>query len=284
MAQDTFPTLVYIYGSGHSGSTLLNQLLNAHDDVIGMNELDRIHEARRNGAYNHVFDTEYWRRVQRAYEQRSGNSLTEISLEVFNRGHVHDVSATRFVKWAKDNQDLIQCIAQEAGVNFVVDASKRDTRLNMLAHTDMKPNIKVIQLLRDGRAVLNSHIRKEAWHSGKRPFLFGLKSWVRPLMMSVRLRRKYGRENWLIVRYEQLSKDPESTLKSICDFLDISYSSDMVSHYNYVTNYSVLGNYNTLKNPRPIKLDERWRDELAVKPRLLFNLSFGWLNWLLGYR
>lgn len=36
-------TLVYILGAGHSGSTLLDMLLNAHSDTGGLGEISAIH-------------------------------------------------------------------------------------------------------------------------------------------------------------------------------------------------------------------------------------------------
>jgi hypothetical protein len=99
------------------------------------------------------------------------------------------------------------------------------------AHTIFKwfPNARFLHLLRDPRD--NYASLKSGWENrySKRVDNVGflLQSMINRGKLSMELaesnRRRYGDERYMVVRYEDLTTDPDSTLKSVCAFLGIEF-------------------------------------------------------------
>lgn len=286
-------TLLYILGSGHCGSTLLDMLLNGHSQIIGMGELVTLRryillqetvssqprsEAERKINAN-ILNTPFWQRCKRCYEARSGapfSSLAEACQYPKFRELVFQYSYLDIKKAMLPWYNLFACIHETSGAEVITDASKFPHRLYLLKRSDAF-SVKVIHLIRDGRGVVNSYFRK--YHS----FKLALQRWMYPNLESMYLRRLFSDKDWIIVKYENLAMNPEETLAKICNFLGLEFERNMLFYRR--TPYIGLGG-NRMREKQTderIFLDERWRKELSWKYRLAFAVAGGWLNKLYGY-
>jgi hypothetical protein len=96
------------------------------------------------------------------------------------------------------------------------------------------------------------------------------------------MRPFFTNEEWLTVRYEELVTQPEQTLRTICTFLGAEYQPEML-RYRRNPWVGILGNRMAQRADETIKLDEKWKRDLAPKRQLLFDALGGPLNRYFGY-
>ena len=69
-------TIVYIHGAGHCGSTLLNLLLNAHSNTLGLSEVSTLNKAFMDIILDSTSASrskiKFWNSILNEFEQRSG--------------------------------------------------------------------------------------------------------------------------------------------------------------------------------------------------------------------
>lgn len=190
-------TLVYIYTAGRSGSTLLGLLLNGHSQILDLGEISTLNTLfnpfklpdHLSAAFSENY-LAFWNGVKRRYEEALEESFEQIDL-----GHPRfrrilfcwkdkDVQ-----KWVRPRAFLFSCIHQICKVPILVDGSKCFQQLYLLCCSGLF-NLKVIHLVRDGRAVTNSYIRRY------NTFWGGVKTYVLTNMLSIWLRRKVGKDNY----------------------------------------------------------------------------------------
>lgn len=130
---------------------------------------------------------------------------------------------------------------------------------------------------RDGRAVLNSYVRKYD-RFGK-----GFRRWMKSMLYGTFLKHVvFERTNGLRVRYEDLAAEPERGLRRICAFLGRAYQPSMLD-YREGQHVGIGGNRMRKRSDERIYLDEKWKRELSRRDRVKFALLGGWLNTCYGY-
>src|SRR5262245_43457673 len=116
--------IIFIASLSHSGSTLLDLMLNAHPQVASAGELKQLsrcarfeRRGRRHrctcGAKS-LWDCTFWSRVSCLTKQATGQTIGELNVENYN-----DVEG-----FQRDNLVLFNAIALAAGKDYVVDSSK----------------------------------------------------------------------------------------------------------------------------------------------------------------
>lgn len=87
------------------------------------------------------------------------------------------------------------------------------------------PQAKFIHIVRDGRGVASSILPLD-W--GPNSIEKAARWWMRMVSFGLSAETAYGPENIMRVRYEDLVTDPETTLQTLCQFLEIEYQPEMV--------------------------------------------------------
>lgn len=280
-------TLLYVYGSGRCGSTLLDMLLSGHSKIIGLGEITtlmtifnpfslpkeyRFPDPKEKDQYE-----KFWNQTRYCYEQRSGKLFEQIDLRYPKWGAlIRSWDSEDARRWAQPIAVLLSCIYQTSGKPILSVPNKFHHVLHLLLESRLF-DIKVIHLMRDGRAVANSYIRRYSDFAG------GVRVWAGSAILAPWFRKQVGRGNWLQVKYEELATQPEKTLETICRFLKLDFEPAMLD-YRSRTYFGIGGSPTTFSNPNSeISLDERWRKELSWRHRLAFALIAGWLNKFYGY-
>jgi hypothetical protein len=83
------------------------------------------------------------------------------------------------------------------------------------------------------------------------------------------------------VRYEELCKDPETTLRRLTAFLGLA-SSQLVLDFRSRQQH-IIGNGMRLDTTSAIRLDERWKTHLSGEDLETFDRVAGHLNRRYGY-
>ena len=122
---------------------------------------------------------------------------------------------------------LYQYAAEQHGAHGWV--SKSLGNVAHLAEIDaILPEARYLHLVRDGRDVGSSF--QKTMVGPKHPF-FSAQRWKRDQELALAWEDQVPRDQFLRVRYEELVRQPEKNLQRICDFLKISFTSEMLRYY-----------------------------------------------------
>lgn len=139
----------------------------------------------------------------------------------------------------------------------------------------MFPNSQFIHIIRDGRDVCSSLLRKQ-WH-GTSPSGIG-RYWARYVGAGIEVGRCLPEGSYLEVKYEQLVLQTEETLNQICQFLGVSFDVAMQQfHANAkqnVADWQLHHHEKTLRPPRTSDVD-RWKKEATFIQILAFEAFAG---------
>lgn len=119
------------------------------------------------------------------------------------------------------------------------------------------PCTKVILIVRDVRAVALSHRKK--W--GKSVRLCATK-WNDRMIFGKRYLESMDQKMYLIFRYEDIVEDPEMHCYSMCKFLDIEFSKDMLQHQKFDKD-KPTGKTQLNYEPITTKSTRKWESEFT---------------------
>ena len=173
---DPSPPVVYVAGSGRSGSTILERVLGQMPGFVNVGELIDLYrrppEGERCGCGLAFTACPFWLGVgKRAFGGWDTGCLSEIGrlqarvarqryvprllgLRMAGRGFQQDVSA-----YGAYHKKLYSAIAAEAGAQYVVDSSKWPVQALALARSGV--DVRVMHLVRDARGVAYSLGKKD---------------------------------------------------------------------------------------------------------------------------
>lgn len=321
-----YPNLIYILAASHSGSTLTAMLLNAHPEICTAGEL-KLSQFSETDEYRCscrelITDCNFWQDVGNAMATRGHNfdplhartGLESIDgafarrlLRPLHRGPV--LEAVRDIglaftpgwrdglaQWGSRNRALVASVAQVAEARFVVDSSKTAVRLKFLRRIKGL-NVKVLRLIRDGRAVALTYMDAARFADATNPSLRGGGSgrqvhaqlsmdaaallWRRSNEEAEAALRGIPADQQLQVSYEDLCTDTDSVLRRVQSFLNLKYS-DKYRQFREASHH-VVGNGMRLDDSSTVRLDDRWKSELDADDLRVFDDCAGDLNRFYGY-
>jgi len=261
--------LIYILGAGHCGSTLLNLCLDRHKSVIGLSEIITLNRKSPGWSGNKfVLSDHFWSEVNRDMCERYDERLSKVPFNIRTSMQSLDLAL-------RLNKIALESILNISGKSFICDSSKDTKRLDVLL-ASKQFRVRVIYLVRDGRAIVHAYRRKYgSWWPG----LFNL---IRTDHASRRLMNKFGSENWLTIRYEDMVTDLEITLRKICNFAQIKFETEML--YPDTSKFNGLGGNRLINRPiQKIKLDNAWQTEMPTMVRSLTSFTVSNYNRRHGY-
>lgn len=319
--------LVYILAASHSGSTLLAMLLGSHPEVCTVGELKFTSlgdiDLYRCSCKNKIKECLFWNGIREDMNkygltfdferpETHFNSITsqyiKRLLRPLHRGplleKMRDMALSVSSQWRyhfprvqKQNEFLVKCLLSRTGKKVVVDSSKIGIRLKFLLKNPAL-DVKVIRLIRDGRAVALTYMDPARFADAKDASLQGggagnnreserlsmtdaAYEWRRSNEEAEKLLLNLDQSNWIEVRYEELCLNTDRELKKIYSFLGIE--NGRVYRDFRSQNHHVVGNGMRLDSTNEIKLDERWKTALSTLDLKQFYDVAGNMNQRLGY-
>ena len=262
--------VIYILGAGHCGSTLLSLCLDQHSSIIGLSEIITLNRKKPGWSGDrYALNDHFWSEVDRVMNERYRESLREVPFNL-------RPSLPSYYLALQRNRTAFNCILNVAGKTIICDSSKDSKRLNMLLESKLF-KVRVIYLVRDGRAIVHSYRRK---YGSWLPGWFNLTSTDRAAR---RLKTRFGSNNWLTIRYEDMVTDLEGTLRKISNFAEINFEPTMLKPDT--SNFKGLGGNNLLKRPiDSIKLDTAWKTEMPTIVRAFTSVTVSSYNRRHGYK
>jgi hypothetical protein len=307
-------SILYIGGSGRSGSTLLLRLLGSPTGHFAVGEVNNIwgrslaknrscgcgEEFRSCDFWNSVFDDAFGG-IDRFDAQRA-LSLYEttqrgwhLPLLAFPRLRPPDFQR-RLDEYVAILEALYQAIRKTSGCDVIIDSSKAPSHALTLAESD-KFRIRMIHLVRDSRATAYSWRRKKLRIDvpDKTLYMGGPKGRVAPLKVAAHwnlnhaftplaARRLSGS---VVCRYEDFVAAPRQVTAEMLDHLGfdekaaIPFISD--NSISLDADHTLWGNPDRAKQGViTIRPDMEWKEKLSTQDRVLVTLMT--LPWLLKYR
>lgn len=234
--------VVFIVGSGRSGTTLLGNLLGEHPSFFHAGEVQRLcgpllSRGMLCGCRAPVAECGFWGSVlAEAFDPSAVNGLTPKDagdlreqavrmrhLPRLLRAHGKEKGSDRLERYREISSRLYATIARRSGARVVVDSSKGVSDALALAMLPHVPSY-FVHLVRDPRAVAYSWHRQKTerprkgnashWTSGR-----VTRNWVMMQGTSELLRLQLGRDRWITVRYEDLLRHPSETLSKLLHFI-----------------------------------------------------------------
>ena len=254
--------LIYIVGASHSGSTLLDMMLNAHPEIISVGEVFKLNRIKRSrsgkpkvtrcscGALGLV-QCEFWSRVNERTMRIHGKSFVDLNLNEYRQ----------YDKAANANSILFQGISEVSGKDFVVDSSKMPRRLNHLMQLN-DLNVYPIYLIRNPRGQIASVFARNGL----------LKSILHHELVYAQTRWMLKSARHTIVRYEDLVTEPERTLDHILEPLGLRFHPRQL-HWAEQAKHSFAGNHVRMQTKSELVLDEKWKHALTARQLRLIDIG-----------
>lgn len=243
---------VYICGSGHSGSTLLNLLLGNQPGLAGFGEIAQT--------------------VRRIHGLKKPCTCGQKPCPVW--GPVLEQVASL----PQDDVDgrIVAAVGAIAGSSdrIVVDSSKTLSTLRLIR--DRLPlDIHVIHIVRDGRAVAYSNYRKDRDLTGTAI------AWRKANANIETYLSDMPRDRQIHLRYEDLVADPASQLRRVLAFLGLP-SGEIGLSWMRETQHHLQGNRMRFGTPA-VRRDLAYVEAVGWRDWARLNLTIGRTLWRYGY-
>ncbi len=122
---------------------------------------------------------------------------------------------------------------------------------------------KYIHILRDPRACVASYVK-----AGLLDIEQAIDFWLVATSNAIKLGKRLGQRGFIRVEYESLVMDPQPTLSRICDFLEVSYSDDMLSFWQHPDRLGDVGaraHHKNTRSPLSKSSINAWRNDLSAQ-------------------
>ena len=278
--------VVFILGSGHSGSTILDLLLNAHPDIVGLGEAEKIGVKVANPE-NHCscgkdfVECPFWgpyvnapeqqaflkKQVRHIYQSKLDFLLGRKHYRFLEYGEGH----TTPEEYVRASESLYRYALEKSGAHVVVDSTKGAFRPEALLRYGANVELYIIHLVRDGRGVVWSYKKKYP----------GTLSWVMRWVLSnlkVAILRSRIQARSRRITYEALVADPKALVTSIVRDLGLD-EGKWNPDFRSVAHHYIAGNFLATASDAAIQADVAWKHEMPHTTRIMFALTAGWLNW-----
>lgn len=277
--------VVYLAGSGHTGSTLLAMLADVHPSVASVGEIaikpkirQRGDEAVQNCSCGaRVLECPFWQAVFSRVRQQSGPGAEwahdyRFANRLAHRIMTRDTSQPLiqgFRRWAERslpvyrdrtrridaaNVAFVRAVLAESGASVFFDTTKGPARLAHLLSID-EFDLRVVTLVRDVRAYAASARRR-----GKSA-TDAAETWRKDQLTIRSLTTRLPEDHRMLIRYEDLCEDPARTLTQLWAFSGVDPIEPPARVFS--RDHHVLGNNMRMAGPIEIRLDERWRREMG---------------------
>lgn len=269
--------VVFILGTGHCGSTLIDLILGSNKKIRSLGEINSLmnNELKNNGFWN----SDLIKKVEKHFRFKK-NKIISFDFYRFPRSKIFE-----------NRKDLYQTIFQNTPEEILIDSSKQLAWVKRgVSHVGEDIEPKIIYLFRNPLAVINSYKRKS------NSSLVEITKDVKKRLEKNNTFYKNISVKKTFLSYEDFCNNPEEKIKELCVFLDINFESDMLEYWKFDHNHisgnsgtrSLLDKYRQkglkLDNSRQdqnyykehkleIKRDDRWKYELKSEDiKIIKNL------------
>ena len=293
--------LVYIAGSGHSGSTLLDRLLGSQPNISALGEihryslgLNRFETPFSCDCGLALKDCAFWREVTESLQNKTGLSADVFKTVFKTTDHTtlqqqsgekyfNAQQSYRFIparadkyllsmvptkiapiadklnllgqnlQYARNSHMVFDAVREITDKEVIIDSTKNSLRMRALYLTSNVP-MKIIFLKRDGRAVVNSRMKRQNISVSK-----ATRIWLQEnKKVEFVLRRMSGVPVYR-ANYEDLCRDSDAEIGKILEFIGEPVNVPKLG----LERHAIGGNPSRLDGKLTVTLDESWKKNLS---------------------
>ena len=286
--------VLFIAGSGRSGSTLLHNMLGQVEGYFGVGELYQIwgRGFARNmlcGCRRPFRECRTWAEIlTRAYGSSDSVDVPTMHRlsNCFRMERLHRLlvpalrrkTLRRLRPYLDGVESLYHAVASTTGARVIIDSSKTPFYGFLLNQIESLETY-VVLLTRDPRATSHSWTRKKAFQpDAPEPFFMSRHHPAKSALqwgMRIALTEAYvrpGARRYMRLRYESLIEQPRESLQGILDLLDEPAPLDFVNGGTVAIredNHSVFGNAVRFRSGEvELRADELWRKDMRSSHKL----------------
>ncbi|MEX2127601.1 MAG: sulfotransferase [Xanthobacteraceae bacterium] len=239
--------VIYIVGSAHSGSTLLDLILGSHSRIESVGEvnervgqilsgalatLDPIDQACTCGAK--FLDCPHW---------------TPIFDRIRSRGMRERDFLQNPLLAKRDNEIFVEEVLRQSCKQVYLESTKSIERLTQFRQSPSF-DLYVLHIVRDGRAVAYSNVRK-----GRELYTYAAR-WINKNLALLEHRNAFlGR--WMTIKYERLVTRPAEEIRQIMNFVEEEFEEGQLD-YARAIHHNIDGNFMRLGAVSEIVADTRY--------------------------
>jgi hypothetical protein len=184
-------------------------------------------------------------------------------------------------KILEKNKNMVEIICDLQEKECFLDGSKDPQRLLYFISSN-NWDIKVIKMIRDGRAQSNSCRRKKG---NPLNFIESVREWKKTVLQIEKVCAYSKIDNVYSLKYEDLCESPDKYMNEIWDFIGLNHIRKNWSEIDIQeSEHHILGNNMRTKSKIFISLDEGWKTSVTEEELSAFEDIAGNLNRLLGYK
>jgi hypothetical protein len=216
------PRLLFVCGFPSGGTDLVKTVLNAHPDVHLNGEMPFLHTLSRFGyrsdtVFSTIEEIEELRNIMRSLDEWDNLEGVDCDLREF-------FAEKKVLKF----EDAVQKLFSSKDWTIWGNKTPQNTE-NIQALDKLFPASQFLIVVRDVRDVCLSW--KKKW--GKNMPLCAAK-WSERMTDGLRAAKKLPSDRWLVIKFEDILLDTETTCRCICEFLKVPFSDRMLEHHRYV--------------------------------------------------
>lgn len=302
-------SVVYIVGSGRSGSTILDTVLGNQEQIESVGELINgprawMNELEYCACGELAGECPFWSAVREAWHHLHARNLAlndwraiqsrfERPRYLFSVYRHAQRETTAFKEYAEGVKKLYQAIAKVSGKPVVVDSSKNPVRA--LAMSYVKGiDLKLIHLIRDGRGVawsLKKPYQKDPEKGVQkdlpaRPIWRTAMSWSINNLLAERAVSRLDSASTLQLRYEDFVSRPSEALDRVgyltgLDFNKVNRA--LENGEEFQVGHTIAGNRVRMGERIQLRADTEWLKVLPKRDRAIFWTIAGKIASRYGY-
>ncbi len=254
--------LLFVGGAPRSGTTLVQNVLDSHPDILGTPELLHVPDLLR---------------VHSSFRQSIDLGLLDFFVSV----RAVDEAVYGFL------DRLLGDVVERADARYVAEKTPSNS-LVFAQLGELFPAARFLFVLRDPRAVVSSMLRIGRKAQARR---LGAPGYTRSARAAIRTVREHYRsgfdfagawpERCQIIRYEDLAAEPEKTTRAMCEFLRLEWTETMTRPHEHPhageAAITMTGLWYDVESFRSEIVTDRilsWRTELNAGDQLLVTRAF----------
>ena len=305
--------ILFILSSGHSGSTILDLALGAHQDCFSLGEVSGLQYSININAPcvcgESFSKCKFWLGVKEHLNHNRGILLKPES-EFFlkpdqqNKLFVNRLKTAlqisgfihRRTEWLDNAQHLYDSIFSVSNALVLIDSSKNLRRALLMKNELSSYDFKFLHLVRDVRGVACSYNKKNfiVQLPGEQKKIVQRTKDIFTVEKTCKNWNQYNRKISLTlkalipnkdvkrIRYEDLCSDPDTILKGVIRWMDLEYTGSL-KVFATSKHHNIGGNPSRFNSTEIKPVDEKWRTDLTNDDIAICMKQAGFLNRYYGY-
>ncbi len=277
--------LIYLMGTGRSGTTALATILGNHKDVLTIGEVNQFYKEIGSETFH---KDSFWNQIRESLKEKNPNQIDKdiykLERHIKIPRYLFRLWPTSITKYHEAQSKMFKLIEKENKHRLYLDSSKYVARALLLSK-NKNINLKIINLTRDPRGVIWSFKKKV--QTSNSPLITIIYYYVISIFSQLSIWFFFSRNTVIRLRYEDLVNNPKSTFNQLSKFLefDLTNLKDKIQNKEEFIVPEIIGG-NRLKTNQSIIIrpDIEWKNKMSYTEKLIYYIFTLPLNIFYRYK